>query len=212
MKALIAIPTLTRADLLSRNRAFLESVQPPDFPLVIDNGHQEIDLKTTIYYPERPLSVSESWNHALRRAFVENDFDLCILLNDDIIWDSWRLRAAKRLAEIHKDVDLFLSFRQFSVQVHRPSNLTTIGYYDEQFPAYVNDDDYAIRIVKAGRIYERFEELEPLTGSISEGTKKAIPWKDANDRLFAKWGKDAFGINIPHAPYYRTNRGITNYS
>jgi hypothetical protein len=212
MKAFVAIPTLSRADLLVRNRPFLESVKSPDLAIVIDNGNQKIDIDVPVYRPNGCMSVSGSWNYALRRAFVEGRFDLLVLLNDDIIWDSGRLKAAKHLVAERGDVDLFLSFLQFSVQVHRPSNLRSIGYYDNDFPAYCNDDDYAIRLVKSDRTYERFQELDPLPGSISEGTPKAIPWKEANRKLFEKWGAEAFGINIPYAPYYRTNRGVRKFS
>ena len=208
MKALVAIPTITRVDLLNRLREFIEGIRSPDAVIVIDNGNQDVRIRTPLYCPAPPLSVSGAWNFALRRAFVENAFDLCVLLNDDIIWDKERLNYAKHLVKTRKDVDLFLGNLQFSVQVHRPSNLDTIGYYDERFPAYCNDDDYAIRIVKAGRVYERFDGLDPLPGSISEGSPKPVPWKDANRRLFEKWGASAFGVNIPHAPYYKTNRGV----
>lgn len=208
MRALVVIPTLTRADLLRRNRQFLEGIRSPDLAVVVDNGNQNIGIRTSIHRPVPCLSVSGSLNYALRRAFVENRFDLCVLLNDDIIWDKGKLNYAKHLVRTRRDVDLFLWNLQFSVQVHRPSNIETIGYYDEQFPAYCNDDDYAIRVVKTGRVYERFDGLDPLPGSISEGTPKPIPWKEANQKLFEKWGASAFGINIPHAPYYKTNRGV----
>ena len=212
MSALIGIPTLTRADLLARNKVFLESIREPDRVVIIDNGGQRINIDVPVRRPPVPLSVSASWNFFLELAFVRSRFDMLILLNDDIIWDSWRLRAAKRLVAERADVDLFLSFLQFSVQVHRPSNFRLIGRYDERFPAYCNDDDFAIRMVQAKRVWERFDDLDPLPGSISEGTIKPIPWKDANWKLLEKWGSKAFGANIPHAPYYRTNRGVTNYS
>ena len=212
MRALIGIPTLSRADLLVRNKTFLEGITAPDSVLILDNGQQLIDIAVQVERPPEPLSVSASWNLLLERAFVRARFDLLILLNDDIVWGSSHLKAAKRLVAERRDVDLFLSFLQFSVQVHRPSNLKMIGRYDERFPAYCNDDDLAIRIVQAKRVWERFEELDPLPGSVSEGTPKPIPWADANRRLFEKWGSRAFGVNIPHASYYRTNRGVTNYS
>ncbi len=212
MKALVAIPTLTRADLIVRNREFLEGLKSPDQALVLDNGYQQIDMHVPIERPRDKHSVSASWNLFLRRAFVDGRFDLLVILNDDIIWSAEHLKAAKLLIARRGDVDLFLSFLQFSVQVHRPSNILGVGYYDEQFPAYCNDDDYAIRLVHAGRTYERFPELDPLPGSISEGTPKEIPWKDANRLLFEKWGAGAFGINIPHATYYRTNRGVKSFS
>jgi GT2 family glycosyltransferase len=209
VKTLVAIPTLARADLLVRNREFLESIRPPDMAYVIDNGKQKINLGVPIERPVSNLGVSGSWNRFLRIAFLSNDFDLLVLLQDDIIWDAGRLAAAKRLAAKYPDVDLFLSYMQFAVQVHRPSAVESIGYYDERFhPAYCEDDDWAIRMTQAGRVYERFHELDPLPGSQIEGTHKPVPWKEQNAKLFEKWGAKAFGVNIPDAPWYRTNREI----
>lgn len=209
MKILVAIPTLSRADLLVRNRTFLESIRPPDRAVVIDNGNQGLDFGTVpIYTPFRNLGVSGSWNWALRTAFVDDAFDLLILLQDDIIWSSERLEAARRLSVEVADVDLFLSFHQFSVQMHRLANLRTIGLYDERYtPAYAEDDDYALTVIQRGRVYERFRELDPLPGSITEGTPKPIPWKTQNGKLIAKWGFD-FGINDVTKPYYKTNRNF----
>lgn len=209
-KILVAIPTLSRADLLIRNKEFLESVELPDEVLILDNGgHQSIDIDVPIERASSNRGVPWSWNFFLRRAFVGRDFDGLALLQDDIIWDIKRLLSAKHLLETRKDVDLFLSFLQFSVQIHRRENLKTIGYYDERFsPAYCEDDDYAATMTSLGRVYERFTELDPLPGSINEGTPKGVSWQVQNQKLFNKWGGKAFGVNIPHAHWYKTNRGI----
>ncbi len=209
MRILVTIPTLSRADLLVRNRAFLESVAAPDEVLILDNGNQKIDLKVPIERRPENLGVPASWNFFLRRAFVEQKFDGLVLLQDDIIWDAGRLAAAKRLLVDRPDVDLLLSDLQFSVQVQRPGNIETIGFYDERFsPAYCEDDDYAIQMIHVGRIYERFPELNPLPGSINEGTPKPVKWDVQYRKLVDKWGKNTLGINIPWAPWYRTNRNF----
>ncbi len=210
-KLLVAIPTLSRADLLVRNKTFLEGVREPDEVLILDNGRQRIDISVPIEISSFNRGVSWSWNFFLRRAFISRNFDGLVILQDDIIWDAARLEAARRLIETKHDVDLFLSFLQFSVQVHRPDNVESIGFFDERFtPAYCEDDDYAILMTSLGRVYERFEELDPLPGSISEGTSKSlgVDWNAQNRKLFEKWGSKAFGVNIPHASWYRTNRGI----
>jgi len=208
MKTLVAIPTLTRADLLIRNKTFLEGLLKPDAALIIDNGGQKIDIDVEIVRPFANLGVAKSWNRSLRAAFMTGDFDLLVLLQDDIIWDAEHLATAKRLAAAHPDVDLFLSHFQFAVQVHRASNLKTIGFYDERyFPAYAEDDDYALTIIQRGRIYERFVELDPLPGSISEGTQKSVPWHEQKKKLVAKWGRD-FGVNDSASAAYHTNRGV----
>lgn len=208
MRALVGIPTLSRADLLVRNREFLEGLAPVDEALVIDNGRQTIDMDVPIIRPVQNLGVSRSWNEFLRRAFdTPAKFDLLVILQDDIIWDKQRLNQAKRLVEENHDVDLFLSPFQFSVQVHRPSNIETIGYYDEQLVNWCGDDDYALTIIKRGRIYQRFLSLDPLPGSISGGTEKSISWPKEKAVLVKKWGRD-FGVNNMDAPHYWTNRGL----
>lgn len=208
LRALVAIPTLCRADLLIRNKAFLEGLRFPDKALILDNGRQSIKINVPIERSPENLGVSGSWNLFLKRAFVDDRFDLLVLLQDDIIWDAGRLTAAKRLVVQRPDVDLLLSYLQFSVQIHRPSNLDTIGFYDERFGGgYCEDDEYAIRMTESKRAYERFSELDPLPGSQVEGTPKPVPWTEQYDKLVAKWGGKTFGVNIPNAPWYKTNRG-----
>jgi hypothetical protein len=208
MKALVGLPTLSRSDLLMRNKGFLEAIKPPDMAYIIDNGSQRIDICVPIERPGRNLGVAASWNRLLNIAFLHGDFDILVILQDDIIWDLEKLAAAKRLVEEHRDIDLFLSFMLFSVQVHRKENLSTIGYYDERFhPAWCEDDDYALTMIKRGRIYHRFRDLDPLPGSIAGGTEKEIPWGEQRKKLVEKWGME-FGVNDPSAPYFVTNRNL----
>lgn len=204
---LVAIPTLSRADLLIRNKAFLESIEPPDEVLILDNGRQTIDIAVPIERSERNLGVAGSWNLFLRRAFVEKGFDGLALLQDDIIWDMKRLVIAKHLLSSRGDVDLFLAYHQFSIQIHRKENVETIGFYDERyFPAYSEDDDYAVHMTNLGRVYHRFRALDPLPGSQIEGTPK--PSGVENCRKFLeKWGSNQFRVN-DHGPWYVTNRGF----
>jgi hypothetical protein len=209
MRALVGIPTLSRADLLVRNRDFLEGLAPGDEALVIDNGRQTIEMDVPILRASTNLGVSGSWNEFLRRAFcAPARFDLLVILQDDIIWDEHRLVEAKRLLMENADVDLFLSPFQFSVQVHRPANIDTIGFYDERFnPAWCEDDDYALTIIKRGRIYQRFISLDPLPGSIANGTEKGASWPAQKAKLVAKWGRD-FGVNEFGKPHFWSNRGL----
>lgn len=209
-KLLIAIPTLSRADLLIRNKAFLESIQAPDEVLILDNGNQSIDINVPIERSPQNLGVSGSWNFFMRRAFEQRDFDGLVLLQDDIIWGQPNLRSAHLLLDEHPDVDLFLAYHQFSIQVHRRSNLQTVGLYDERFhPAYCEDDDYAMTMTQKRRIYQRFHELDPLPGSQTEGTFKGSDLGLANTRkLLDKWGPTAVRINVPSDPRYVSNRSL----
>jgi hypothetical protein len=208
VKLLVTIPTLSRADLLLRNKKFLETIEPPDAVLILDNGNQKIDIRVPVERPGRNLGVPASWNLFLRRAFIDHDFDGLVLLQDDIIWDPIKLEMARELLASKPDVDLFLSYHQFSVQVHRALNLWRIGLYDERFsPALCEDDDYALTMTKVGRIYERFRSLDPLPGSLMDQTPKSTPWAAQNAKLKAKWGGNVRGINDPGNPWYVTNRG-----
>lgn len=208
MKALVFIPTLSRADLLVRNKSFLESIPPPDDSLILDNGDQDIGIRAPVERLHQNLGVTGSWNYAMRRAFVDRDFDILVILQDDIIWSVELLVRAKVLATLHPDVDLFLSGHNFSVQVLRRGIQETVGFYDERFnPAWCEDDNYALQMTAAGRIYQRFRDLDPLPGSIMEGTEKSVSWGVQKDKLIAKWGFD-FGVNAP-SPAHVTNRGFT---
>lgn len=208
MKVLVTIPTLSRADLLIRNKGFLESVQKPDEVLILDNGHQAIDINVPIWRSPQNLGVSGSWNFFLSWAFVKERFDALILLQDDIIWSQVQFEAAKRLLKKHADVGLFLSWHQFSIQIQRPSTFETVGFYDERFtPAYCEDDDYAIRMTKAGVIYQRFTQLNPVAGSLFLGTHKPVAWDVQWAKLKAKWGDNIIGINDIKNPCFTSNRG-----
>ena len=118
------------------------------------------------------------------------------------------MRRAKQLLAENPDVDLLLSYSIFDVQVHRRSNIRTIGYFDERYsPAWCEDDDYALTMIKRGRIYERFHDLDPLPGSIQSGTEKPVSWNESRAKFAAKWPDDAyFGINAPGLPHFITNR------
>lgn len=209
MKLLVTIPTLSRVDLIVRNKGFLEGVRAPDEVLILDNGRQQIDIAVPIERCPMNLGVSGSWNYFLRRAFVERDFDGLVLLQDDIVWTQTQLDAARRLLVERPDVDLLLAYHQFSVQVHRPANIWAIGFYDERFwPAYCEDDDYVMKMMQARKIYQRFHDLDPLPGSGIEGTHKEVPSHVQTKKLIDKWGKKAIRINIAGAPYYESNRNF----
>lgn len=208
MNIFVGMLTMTRVDLLMRNKKFLESILDPDMVLIIDNGNQSIDIDVPIHRPGRNIGISAAWNKFMRAAFVQNNCDALVILQDDIIWDMEKLAHARWLLLANPDVDLFLSHLQWSVQIHRPVTMFRVGDFDERFtPAYCEDDDYTIRMIKAGKIYQRFHELDPLPGSISEGTKKPVAWSTQKAKLVAKWGKSTIEANVPHAPYYETNRG-----
>jgi hypothetical protein len=213
MKMLICTATLTRHDLLNAN--FVEiaaNLQRGDGLLVLDNGTcQPITLAgpgVEVVRSPVNLGVARSWNYFLRRAFVEGGYDAAMILGDDVRAGSRQVRRAKELLGRNADVDLLLSFSFFDVQVHRRSNIETVGYFDERYsPAWCEDDDYALTMTQRGRVYQRFRELGPLPGSQRSGTTKLAEWRDARRKFRAKWPEDAgFGVNAPGQPHFATNR------
>lgn len=222
MRVLICLPTLSRSDLLIRNyTGFADSLEDGDHFFVLDNGKQNLPWQNSDRYicaiPPENLGISRSWNLFLTMAFVDGKYDACIFLQDDIIWTREHVDRAKQLlcTEQHQKVDLFLAHHQFSVQVHRPSNIHTIGFFDESFVLpYCEDDNYALTIISKNRVYKRFHELNPLEGSITEGTPKPHSWEINYQKLVAKWGPhfkyldSHFRINFPDRHYYETNEHI----
>jgi hypothetical protein len=199
--------------LLNENFAELATnLDGNDYLLVLDNGNnQRITLcgrAVEIVRSPANLGVPKSWNYFLRRAFVDGRFDALMILGDDVRIDSSQVRRAKQLLAENPDVDLLLSFSIFDVQVHRRNNVQTIGYFDERYsPAWCEDDDYALTMIKRGRIYERFHDLDPLPGSIVSGTEKSVSWHESRQKFAAKWPDDLyFGINALGLPHFITNR------
>ncbi len=200
---------------------FAPSLEEGDHFFILDNGNQNLPWENTSKYscatPPFNLGVSRSWNVFLKMAFEKENFDACIILQDDIVWTTHHVNQAKNLLrdEKHQKVDLFLAHHQFSIQVHRASNIHTIGYYDETFsPAWCEDDDYALTMITKNRIYKRFHELNPADGSMTEGTTKPNAWQENHAKLKAKWGHQfkfldsCFGVNFQDRHYYESNEHI----
>jgi hypothetical protein len=210
---MVGVPTLSRADLLNCGYSeFARDVRGNDHLVVLDNGAQTIDIPSSsaveIVRVSSNIGVAPSWNYFLRRAFVDGSYDGLVILGDDVVWSCERLRAAKHLLFEWPDVDLFLSYSFFDVQVHRPENIQRIGFYDETFsPAWCEDDDYALRMICLRRIYQRFHELDPLPGTQREATSKPIPYSEARRKFVAKWPHASwFAVNHVQCQYYETSR------
>lgn len=200
-RILVGIPTLTRG--MGRYAEARDWLLPSDHMYVVDNGDQRIDMPfAEVYRPGRNLGVPVSWNLIRRRAFERQEFEACLILQDDVSWDGTRMEAARRLLRDQRDSDLLLSCHQFSVQVHRPG----LPDFDERyFPCWCEDDDYALELTRLGLTYRRFRELDPCPGSIMEGTPRAIRWDEGLTRLAQKWGTTTFRVNDADAPHYMTN-------
>ncbi len=144
---LVAVPTLTRHDLLNVNlKELAGGLAAGDRLLVLDNGtNQPIALdgsRVQIVRSPFNLGVPGSWNFFLRRAFVEETFDALTILGDDVRMSPAQVVWAKMFLVEHPNVDLFLSYSNFDVQVHRKSNIRTIVLWPD-------DPEFGINVVGA---------------------------------------------------------------
>lgn len=213
-RVLYGVPTLSRVDLLNKHYTnYRDLLNDGDLFVVLDNGSQAVDLppgeQLQVHRPGRNLGVPASWNWLLRRAFVHGDYDVCVLLQDDVWWGLQQAVSLEGLLAARPEVDLLLAHHQFSVQVHRRRNWFDIGPFEEGFgQAWREDDDYALRMTRAGRRYERFRELDPGPGSICNGTPKGTLIEDAAEAFKRKWGAE-YPTNDPNFVGYDSNKELT---
>lgn len=149
MKLLIGIPTINRADLLNAALEKYHECYPNLDIVVVDNGvNQNIDTrnpKLRVFVQTSNLGVAASWNVILRTAFTEG-YTHALILNDDI---ELVMAEADLLGHISKYAD-----NTFLVQLGTWCSFVVpkkvydeVGPFDEQFfPAYFEDNDYAMRI------------------------------------------------------------------
>ncbi len=210
MRVLVATATIARQGLVNAlYRPLAAGLRGADRLLVLDGGGQPIVLPggaVEVVRWEGDAGAAEAWNHCLRRAFVEADYDALMILGDNVRLGAAQVAAAKALLARHADVDLLLSYWGFDVQVHRRGNERTIGPFDARFGPAASDD-YGRTMTERGRLYQRFHELDPLPGSVHGATRTP---QDGDRRAFAsKWpGEPYFEVNRPSAPHYHTNRHV----
>lgn len=119
---------------------------------------------------EEPQSVAKAWNTGIAKA-GELGCDYVLVVNTDVVFkksaidnlvqfavnnpdfmlytmSEWTDHATLPTAPEH---DSFAPYPHFSAFMVRPSILKTVGEFDENFiPAYLEDNDYAYRIVLNG--------------------------------------------------------------
>jgi len=148
MKLLIGIPTINRADLLNGALAKYHECYPNTDILVVDNGQQNIDThnpRLRVFSQTSNLGVSASWNLIARTAFNEG-YTHALILNDDI-------ELVRHERELYADIEKHPD-NVFLVQLGTWCSFVVpkrvyeeVGPFDEQFfPAYFEDNDYAMRI------------------------------------------------------------------
>lgn len=162
MKLLIGIPTINRADLLNGALEKYHLCYPNLDIIVVDNGvNQNIDTrnpKLRVFVQTSNLGVAASWNLILRTAFNEG-YTHVLMLNDDIelIRDESELLACIKsyapntfLVQLGTWCSFVLSKKVYD----------EVGAFDEQFyPAYFEDNDYAIRIKLNPNVDIQWEQM-----------------------------------------------------
>lgn len=160
IKILLAVPTLSRADRLETMlKTVAASVRLPDRILIVDNGHQQLRVptslvpRTDIYLPHRNLGVAGSVNFALRNTPDDWYWLHC---NDDVELDPRCIGLmASRVAGSDHWHDFCLPEHgvgsAFTVFLMHSCLRDYVGYFDEVFfPAYHEDNSYGRRMNIAG--------------------------------------------------------------
>ena len=210
-KLVIAIPSLTRYDLLSRLCHILDSNAAKIFPLkiiVLDNGgsltessyFQDIvqncrDLTIEPITPSYNVGVASSWNYFIR------EYGQCIIANDDVTFSAKSINAFLRAAASNPKTVIFENDHQIggfsTFFVNLPSYWLSMGGFDELFnPAYFEDNDCRYRLRLAGRPVVKvslpdWHHDNSSTLSNSSKIEQRTHWcsyKRNKEYYFLKWG------------------------
>lgn len=155
----LVVPTLRRYDLLAQLLipSAERGTRPPDHIHVIDNGgaldpkaYGLPTAKLSVFQPGRNIGVSASWNHAHRTIS-----EYVVMACDDMELYPNTIEALVAAAEANPAVGYFFpehnAHSMFGVNILRRWAWDKVGPYDELFyPAYFEDNDYAIRLRLAG--------------------------------------------------------------
>jgi len=205
----LGIPILNKPYLLYN---LLNSISVDEFPkklVIVDNGNLELDnifelkryrdndVEVDIIKPEYNWGVSKSWNEIIRDNI--NDYPVMIS-NSDIVF-------------AHGTINLFLDFinneykfvwlqRGYSLFMITKECIDEIGYFDENFyPAYVEDLDYARRILLHNNL--KVEALE--CSDVIHGNGSTVG--DNHESAFAYFIRECRSLNNE---YYHKKWGINN--
>jgi hypothetical protein len=146
----LGVLVIRRYELFDR---FLKSVERgtlrPDRYVVVDNGAklgQEIDAgvvdlpdNTTLISPGRNLGVSGGFNKILEAS---SDADRIIVANDDLIYGPETLEHVVGVSKQHD----FVRAPGYLNYAITPKVVERIGFFDENFFCYFEDNDYDRRL------------------------------------------------------------------
>jgi hypothetical protein len=199
-KYAIGIPTLNRLDLLYPAMLYYQIDFPNTEKFIVDNGNQDLGwnldkVSATIIENENNVGVAASWNQLCKAIFKEHDY--AIILNDDIYLgrQEWQINNFFTWLEMNYDkvftADLFVGPKDWCVFIISKKCYEAIGEFDERFfPAYYEDNDYAMRMKLMGKKMEIFPFLDPAIFRSSETMKKdsEIKGEESKKKYIKKWG------------------------
>lgn len=189
----IGIPTLNRADLLREALRDYEASCPGARIFVIDNGNQGIDSSedwVSISRPEKNIGVAASWNRLCNSIF--NNYEYALIANDDIVLGRKQDDIQAHISA-NPDTGFFLGEKMFSVFVISRKTYTLVGQFDEKFyPAYFEDNDYSVRMKRAGvksQVHPLFNPVifrNSMTSHKDPGTNSG--YMKNREYYISKWG------------------------
>lgn len=113
------------------------------------------------------ISLSAAWNMGLKRAMQDLEFKYAFVINNDIIFEPYSLEHLVAFAKTHPEYVLMSGLNtriwkkrpnevaedacNFSAFLIAKECILKVGLFDENFlGAYFEDNDYALRVKKAG--------------------------------------------------------------
>ena len=187
----------------------------------LDLGHKHVKTFIT-YHHHKNLGFSAGANQIIMGA---PDAAYWLIANNDI---SFRPGSLKEIAKNMADrYDWWAKsclwgmagdqLSQYSLFALTPRAVKSVGYFDENFwPAYGEDCDYTIRLMKAKcpMIYEKDAKRladhhgsaswKSLKSSVSKFVQRGGPTFNNFDYLGAKWGADVCGSRMPDKPFMKS--------
>ena len=230
-KYAIGIPTLNRMDLLYPAMLYYEIDFPNTEKFIVDNGNQDLgwnleNISATIIENEKNVGVAASWNQLCKAIFKEHEYAL--ILNDDIYLgrQEWEINSFFDWLEINLGIedkigvinaitaDFFVGPKDWCAFIISKKCYEQIGEFDDRFfPAYYEDNDYAMRMKLMGKKLEIIPFLEPLVFRASDSMKKdsEIKGDESKKKYIEKWG-GLPGEEMKNAIVMRLKRKVPDFT
>jgi len=192
----IGIPTFNRWDLLESS---LEKYIL-DFPNIdihiLDNGQQSIPdyhypkVNVIIHRMDNNIGVAGAWNYLIDKILISNDNAL--ILNDDIYLGKNKNEIKGFINENH--FSLVVTSIDWCVFIINRKTWEKVGKFDEAYyPAYCEDCDYHLRMIKMGVPLTKSSYLIPqkYQASMTMNKNPELFYKSnhKNRKYFkSKWG------------------------